>query len=251
MVGLPGGRVLGERVGDARGRCPRQRARPARASRARGGTTPRSRPSRRRGRRRRTRRRSAGSSSNASPSSSSAHSLDARLLDVALPRLHLGRVVLEREDAPAQIADACGEPDRGVAARAAELEHLAVGLRRDEREEEAAGRRLDLPRALLRREPCSRSAASSRSRRSRTAFTRSSSMAGTYLGAVRAELTIEIARTPEDVFAYLTDVSNLPAWQAGYAPPREGTGSRRRARCSGASSTRRSRSSRASRACSR
>jgi carbon monoxide dehydrogenase subunit G len=32
---------------------------------------------------------------------------------------------------------------------------------------------------------------------------------------VRAELTIEIARTPEDVFAYLTDVSNLPKWQAG------------------------------------
>jgi carbon monoxide dehydrogenase subunit G len=32
---------------------------------------------------------------------------------------------------------------------------------------------------------------------------------------VRAELTIEIARTPEDVFAYLTDVSNLPAWQSG------------------------------------
>jgi carbon monoxide dehydrogenase subunit G len=30
---------------------------------------------------------------------------------------------------------------------------------------------------------------------------------------VRAELTIEIARTPEEVFAYLTDVSNLPAWQ--------------------------------------
>jgi carbon monoxide dehydrogenase subunit G len=33
--------------------------------------------------------------------------------------------------------------------------------------------------------------------------------------AVRAELTIEIARTPEDVFAYLTDVSNLPDWQTG------------------------------------
>jgi carbon monoxide dehydrogenase subunit G len=32
---------------------------------------------------------------------------------------------------------------------------------------------------------------------------------------VRAELTIEIERTPEDVFAYLTDVSNLPKWQAG------------------------------------
>jgi carbon monoxide dehydrogenase subunit G len=32
---------------------------------------------------------------------------------------------------------------------------------------------------------------------------------------VRAELTIEIVRTPGDVFAYLTDVSNLPAWQSG------------------------------------
>jgi carbon monoxide dehydrogenase subunit G len=32
---------------------------------------------------------------------------------------------------------------------------------------------------------------------------------------VRAELTIEVARTPEDVFAYLTDVSNLPSWQSG------------------------------------
>ena len=35
------------------------------------------------------------------------------------------------------------------------------------------------------------------------------------MGRVRAELTIEIARTPEDVFSYLTDVSNLPDWQAG------------------------------------
>ena len=32
---------------------------------------------------------------------------------------------------------------------------------------------------------------------------------------MRAELTIEIARKPEDVFAYLTDVSHLPEWQAG------------------------------------
>ena len=32
---------------------------------------------------------------------------------------------------------------------------------------------------------------------------------------VHAELKIEIARTPEDVFSYLTDVSNLPAWQTG------------------------------------
>jgi Polyketide cyclase / dehydrase and lipid transport. len=35
------------------------------------------------------------------------------------------------------------------------------------------------------------------------------------LPQVRAELTIEVARTPEDVFAYLTNVSNLPAWQSG------------------------------------
>ena len=35
------------------------------------------------------------------------------------------------------------------------------------------------------------------------------------MGQVRAELTIEIARTPDDVFSYLTDVSNVPAWQAG------------------------------------
>ena len=32
---------------------------------------------------------------------------------------------------------------------------------------------------------------------------------------MRAELTIEIARTPEEVFAYLTDASNLPDWQSG------------------------------------
>ncbi len=32
---------------------------------------------------------------------------------------------------------------------------------------------------------------------------------------MRAELTIEIARTPEDVFAYLTDISKVPDWQAG------------------------------------
>jgi uncharacterized protein YndB with AHSA1/START domain len=32
---------------------------------------------------------------------------------------------------------------------------------------------------------------------------------------VRAELTIEIARPPEEVFAYLIDVSHLPEWQAG------------------------------------
>ncbi len=35
------------------------------------------------------------------------------------------------------------------------------------------------------------------------------------MDAVRAELTIEIARTPREVFSYLTDVSNVPAWQTG------------------------------------
>jgi len=32
---------------------------------------------------------------------------------------------------------------------------------------------------------------------------------------MRAELRIEIARSPEAVFAYLTDPANLPAWQSG------------------------------------
>ena len=32
---------------------------------------------------------------------------------------------------------------------------------------------------------------------------------------MRVELTIEIARTPEEVFAYLSDVANLTAWQSG------------------------------------
>ena len=41
---------------------------------------------------------------------------------------------------------------------------------------------------------------------------------------MRAELTIEIARTPEDVFAYLTDVANLPAWQTGVTSATEHDG---------------------------
>jgi len=40
---------------------------------------------------------------------------------------------------------------------------------------------------------------------------------------VRAEVVVEIARTPEEVFDYLTDVSNLPSWQSGvHAARREG-----------------------------
>ena len=33
----------------------------------------------------------------------------------------------------------------------------------------------------------------------------------------RFELKIEIARTPADVFAYLTDMSKLPEWQSSAA----------------------------------
>jgi carbon monoxide dehydrogenase subunit G len=32
---------------------------------------------------------------------------------------------------------------------------------------------------------------------------------------VRAEVVVDIDRSPEDVFAYLTDVANLPSWQSG------------------------------------
>ena len=61
--------------------------------------------------------------------------------DVAAPGLALRGVVLERDDAAAEDPRAGGEPDRRVAARAADLEHLAPGLRRDEREQEAPGGR--------------------------------------------------------------------------------------------------------------
>src|SRR5581483_7204232 len=44
-------------------------------------------------------------------------------------------------------------PDRRVPARAADLQDLAAGLRRDEREQELPGRRRDCPRAPLLREP--------------------------------------------------------------------------------------------------
>ena len=72
--------------------------------------------------------------------------LEPRVGDVPAPRLALARVVLERENAAAEVPDAGGEPDRRVAPRAADLEHLAVRLRRDEREEELSRRRRDLAR---------------------------------------------------------------------------------------------------------
>ena len=41
---------------------------------------------------------------------------------------------------------------------------------------------------------------------------------------MRAEVTVEIARPPEEVFDYLTDVSNLPRWQSGvHSATREGS----------------------------
>jgi carbon monoxide dehydrogenase subunit G len=40
---------------------------------------------------------------------------------------------------------------------------------------------------------------------------------------VHAEVTVEIARTPEEVFDFLTDVANLPRWQSGvHSATREG-----------------------------
>src|SRR6185436_20705927 len=73
-------------------------------------------------------------------------------LDVGAPGLDLDRVVLEREHPTAEVADTGGEPDGRVAARAPELEHLAVGLRRDEGEEELAGRAGHLASPLLARD---------------------------------------------------------------------------------------------------
>src|SRR6187551_2739351 len=73
------------------------------------------------------------------------------LVDVGAPGLDLRRVVLEREHATTQVADAGGEPDRGVAAGTTDLEHFAVGLRRDVREQELSRGAGDLARTLLTR----------------------------------------------------------------------------------------------------
>jgi carbon monoxide dehydrogenase subunit G len=44
------------------------------------------------------------------------------------------------------------------------------------------------------------------------------------LTAVRAELVIDIARSPEEVFAFLSDVANLPKWQSGvHSAERDGS----------------------------
>lgn len=141
---------------------------------------------------------------------------EARLLDVATPGLDLRRIVFERKHAAAEIANSRGEPDRRVAARASDLEHLAVSLRRDEREEEPAGRRLDLARALPGREPLlPLGGILTLEPFEDGADTVVEHWPETIVDRVRAELTIEIARTPSDVFAYLTDASNLPEWQEG------------------------------------
>jgi carbon monoxide dehydrogenase subunit G len=142
--------------------------------------------------------------------------VDSRLFDVTAPGIDLRPVVLERQHAAAEIANPGGEPDRRVAARSADLEYLAVGLRRDEGEEEPTRGRLDLARTLFGREP----ALALGGVLALEAFEDGADAviehgSETIVERVRAELTIEIARTPEDVFAYLTDVSNLTEWQEG------------------------------------
>src|SRR5262245_5486640 len=79
--------------------------------------------------------------------------LEPRLRDIHLPGLDLRGVGLEREHAAPEIANPGGEPDRRVAARAPDLQHLAVPLRRDEREQELPGRPGDLPSPKLPRDP--------------------------------------------------------------------------------------------------
>src|SRR6266576_5845660 len=69
--------------------------------------------------------------------------LEPGLLDVLPPRIDLAGVALDGEDPSAEVADARGEPDRRVAAGAADLQHLAVGLRCDEGEQESSGGGLD------------------------------------------------------------------------------------------------------------
>ena len=102
--------------------------------------------------------------------------VEPRVGDVRPPGLALDGIVLEREQSSSEKPRPRGEPDRRVAARAADLEHLDTGLRGSECEEEAAGRRRDLARALARpAAPASRSARSSSSKSREHASTRSSS----------------------------------------------------------------------------
>ena len=111
----------------------------------------------------------------ASPSSISAHSSRPASAMFRLPRLDLARVELERHDPPAEDARRGGQPDRRVAARAADLENLAAGVGRDEREQESARLRPDGQRALGVRHIVLTLPPSSSSRRASTARTRSSS----------------------------------------------------------------------------
>src|SRR5207237_9505279 len=75
-----------------------------------------------------------------------------RLGGVGPPGRDLAGIALEREASPAEVAHARREPDRRIAAGAADLENLAVPLRRDEREEELPRRSRDSPSPLCRRE---------------------------------------------------------------------------------------------------
>jgi len=69
--------------------------------------------------------------------------LEAGVGDVAPPAGDAFVVALELEDPAAEEANRGREPDRGVAAAGADLEHLAIRLRRADGEEKSSGRRLD------------------------------------------------------------------------------------------------------------
>ena len=147
------------------------------------------------------------------------------------PGVDLQRIVLEREDAPAEVPRARRRA-RSSSSRASRRSRAPRSRFAARRARRGTGRS---SRATWReryggRKPCARAprrppARGARARRG----TRSSEQSGAehMLPPVRAELTVEIARTPEEVFAYLTDVSNLPPWQSGvHAAPDRG---RRRA----------------------
>ena len=72
--------------------------------------------------------------------------------DVRAPRVDLHGIVLERQDAAAEVAHPGREPNRRIPARSADLEHLAVRLRCHEGEQSLPRGSRNLPRALRRRE---------------------------------------------------------------------------------------------------
>ena len=123
--------------------------------------------------------------------------------------------MLDRDHAAGEVAHSGRQPDRRVAARAAELEHPAVVHRGHQGEEELAGRARHLTRALRRGEaalPLGGVLGLQPGEHLQDPIVEHAPTIGSPRDEV--EHTLEIGRPLDEVFEYLTDVSRLPEWQS-------------------------------------